>query len=71
MMLFIELVVVRLNVDGIEEETVVKKHHLNETLVNSLTKSFDGGERLKLLVTNTNVEKLFNLQIILSFDKLY
>ena len=46
----------------LKKKSVVKKHHLNETLVNSLTKSFDGDERLKLRVTNTNAEKAFNLQ---------
>ena len=65
-----ELVVIRLNVDRIEEKSVVEKHHLNEPLVNSLTKSFDGDERLKLRVTNANADKEFVLQTKLSFDKL-
>ena len=68
---FIDLVVVRLNADGVEEESVVSKHHLNETLVNPLTKTIDGDERLKLRVTNTNADKQFILQATLSFDKLY
>ena len=68
---FFELVVIRLNVHEIEEESVVKTHHLNEIFVNRLTKRFDGDKRLKPRVTNTNAEKAFNLQTALSFDKLH
>ena len=68
---YLELVVVKMNVDGVAEESVVKKHYLNETLINSLTKTFDGGEMLKIRVTNTNADKTFSIQTTLSFDKLY
>ena len=66
-----ELVVTKKNVDGVEGESVVKEHHLNKTLINSLTKTFDGGEMLKIRLTNINADKTFSIQTTLSFDKLY
>ena len=66
---FIELVV-ETGMDDDMVETVVKKHFLNESLLNCVVKSFDGNEKLKLKVSNES-DKEFTIRSSLIISKIY
>ena len=69
---YVEMIVESMNgesEDGSLNEFVVKKHYLKESLVNSIVKSFNGEERLKVRVTGGSSE--FSMRASVVVDKIY
>ena len=65
---YVELIVETGTEDTVNE-LVVKKHYLRESLVNSIIKSFDGGERIKIRITGGVNE--FHIRTSVVIDKMY
>ena len=65
---YVELIVETGTEDTVNE-LVVKKHYLRESLVNSIIKSFDGGERVKIRITGGVNE--FHIRTSVVVDKMY
>ena len=63
----IEIIV--MNSEGVE--TIIKKHNLNESLLNTIVKSFDGNEVIKVKVYNNDIDKEFTFRTTLIVDKIY
>ena len=69
---FVELVVDIVNEGGETKETIVKRFHLNEGLVNFYCKSFNGGEVLKARNTsNDDAGSVFQVRTNVIVNKLH
>ena len=68
---FLELVVSMVNEDDVNTDTVVKKFHLSEGLANFYCKTFNGGEVLKVRITNSDAGSEFQVRTNVIVNKLH